>query len=829
MPAMNENIDYPAGQLARAFVTALTHEDRKTRRRADERAERWQRVLRGMADGTLTIGSRAPVAGLPAWVTPEVVRGGFATGTPAAGGPLADFEVAAARRAGIAPDRQALFLHHLTDAGLAELTARLDDGRYEIAVPEEAALLTVAYLIRVGDRAAALALLDEIGAYAGLLRFTPRPGSTAPPDPSVAHRLTVGEVRHQIAARPPNRAVDAMREALLVWNPFADELLEHWLRTVAGGRVGAVLDDGWYERGRELLARYERLAAEHRHCGKHRDPKENPAILLAALADAVRAGRGAVARPDAPAGCGGMPSSGSLAEHAGFVRTPASPTDGTARPESTAHSGDVVVPGLTARRYGLLRHAVESMVRRRGRPGSAEHTALRDRQAADAARPTRRSVAMLVAARLAELPQRSGTPDIEPLLRPVTEAESLRIGGAVAPVPAGTPVPEPVHRAVQRVLQAPIDTLIERGVVPSAEVLAELVPQIVAATTAAAYPDDALRRLMAAGYRAFRDRRSLLLVNLEHQVQLGELPWVRAVESRRRVDDIGRETARSVLVRLSELALHGFPGTILPNPLLQELKRLAEDAGMNVPFVEELAADIFQGTFSGKYLRAAQLADELLGDESLYARYYGIDYRAVRAIDDVRAGRFAARTSGGFAELCRRRAGSAADRPTVAAKGMVIEQAQILTTHNLAVLVGRIGAAPPAASAAGAEGAVTGWGALAERAFGTVCRLVGRIGADERPLAAVKDAAYAWRQTLFFLSLCGAAEQRAWADRADDEVGRLPAHVARRLAPVLFGLRHVIDGGSLDDGVAPRFTGWIAGRHWMLSTPPPGSGRPPVR
>jgi hypothetical protein len=93
--------EYPFGQLAKAFVTALTHEDAETRERAERRADRWLAVLDGMASGRLAIGSRTPVADLPAWVTPEVIRGGFATGSAAAGIPLEPWERIRAREAGV--------------------------------------------------------------------------------------------------------------------------------------------------------------------------------------------------------------------------------------------------------------------------------------------------------------------------------------------------------------------------------------------------------------------------------------------------------------------------------------------------------------------------------------------------------------------------------------------------------------------------------------------------------------------------------------------------------------------------------------------------------
>ncbi len=78
---------YPGGQLASAFRTAFGHEDAATRQRAEERLRTWRRELDGMSAGTLTVGSRTPVAGLPARATPQVVRGGFATGDAEAGGP----------------------------------------------------------------------------------------------------------------------------------------------------------------------------------------------------------------------------------------------------------------------------------------------------------------------------------------------------------------------------------------------------------------------------------------------------------------------------------------------------------------------------------------------------------------------------------------------------------------------------------------------------------------------------------------------------------------------------------------------------------------------
>lgn len=740
---------YPLGQLAKAFVTAVDHEDAETRRRADDRVGRWHQVLAGMAEGTLTIGSRTPLSGLPAWVTPEVLRGGFATGRPVASGPMRPHETELALRVGVPATRRALFAYHLTEPGLAELGDLLEHGRYRVEVPEEAALLVAAWLLRSGDRLGALSLLDTLSPLAARLRFAPVPSDTPAPDPQIVCRETVGDVRLRLVARGPNERVEAMNEALTVWNPFGDDLLALWMETMHDGRVAARTPHGWTERAAGLLDRYRILAAVHIRCAKYRKPKENIAILRAALEEVV------AARP------------------------------------------------LTPRHRGLLQRAVDAMLRRRGRPGSDQHTSLRTHQADQAARPTHHTLAGIVLARLAPLPQDTGVRSIDPLTQPVGQPEAQASG-----IPEGVQIPDPIRRIVLRALASTVEELIEHGVVPSAEVLARLVPQIAAAATAAVYPDPALRALMAANYRAFRNRRSLLLLNLEHQVRLDELPWVTAVAGVRRGDDATRRDSRATLRRLGQLTLDGFPATILPNPLIRELATLANEAGLQLPWVEELAADIFMGTFSAKFLQAAKLAATLLRG-SLYERYYGIDYEAILTIDDTRKRLLGARTSNTFDALCHDRAGGAGRGYSVAANGTVIEQAQILTTHNLATLAGAVDVAP-----------AVGWTELAGRSLHTVCRLVARVHGNPRPLSTIKGAAYAWRHLLFYLSMNGPDDQAAFVESGREQIRSQPQHVQVRLGPALAGLAHVTAGGVFGpggtDGDGRRFLGWAADRHWML-------------
>ncbi|MFN7973870.1 MAG: hypothetical protein U0166_16230 [Acidobacteriota bacterium] len=133
-------------------------------------------------------------------------------------------------------------------------------------------------------------------------------------------------------------------------------------------------------------------------------------------------------------------------------------------------------------------------------------------------------------------------------------------------------------------------------------------PPITARARGAAVADPELRRLLEALYVTFRGRRSLLLLDLERQVSLEELPWVAALAPCVGEGEASRATAGATLKRVARLALVSFPHTIVPNRLVKELRALASAAGKPLPFVEELAADIFMGEFSGTAGGAASCA-----------------------------------------------------------------------------------------------------------------------------------------------------------------------------------------------------------------------------
>jgi hypothetical protein len=225
----------------------------------------------------------------------------------------------------------------------------------------------------------------------------------------------------------------------------------------------------------------------------------------------------------------------------------------------------------------------------------------------------------------------------------------------------------------------------------SGETLARVLPQMISGLRAAGISDQALRQVYGAIYRAFRRRRSLLLLNLEKQVQIEELPWVEVIDRFRTEDLSSRELSRQALNEICVLTLTSFPHAILPNKLLQELRALVKGAELDIPLVDEVAADIFMGHFSDKFLESAKRAGGLL-DGTLYARYYDIDYVKVREIPAQKESEQPMTWWGtpvhpdAFAQLCAARAGVDLGSWDPATNGMIIEQQQIITTQNLAAL-----------------------------------------------------------------------------------------------------------------------------------------------
>lgn len=747
---MTVNPLYPLRQLERAIAGAGS----------PEKAARWQAVIAGLAGGTLTVGSRTPVAGTPAWVTLEVVHGGFATGRHLAETPLRDDE-----RALVPPgfplgegERERLNLWFLSDDGLAKLREALRAGTFRVEVPEDAALPVVAWLLGNGHDEAALDLVAELRPWLGRLRLAPVLGVPPRPSSALVHVATAGEVACGLREKKTPPRIAVMRETLGTWLPLLDRLVQLWCDTVEGDLPGLAREGGtstvtggwpcrrwpsdWTERRTAWLADYDAAASDPAAQRPQPQAKSTLARLRALLLRCE---------------------------------------DGSGQ--------------LTGRDVGWIRRLLADHNARHGAPGSAARTSLRAEQARVAGLPLHADVAHAVAGRLSQYPSDGGIPSADAVLEP-----------------ADREVPSLV-RKVERALEAPAEELVARGIIGSAEVLARVLPQITAQVVAADLGDTALSGLLAQAYAAFRRRRSLLLLNLESQVRFRELPWIAASQRACPAPDGGAAAgaaARQALEEVTLLAVSGFPQTIVPNPLVSEMTALVRQAGLDLPLVEEVAADIFMGTFTRKWRRAAAVASTAMAG-TLYARYYGLPSPGTWAGGDPEEGRVAS----DFAALCASRAAEArpgGNRGTdhrygigqVAVNGTIIEQGQILTTHNLAALVNGLALRDRVAPLAPG---------LADRAFDTALSLLyADRGNRHAQLQAVKNAAFAWRQGIYFLSLCDRPSQEHAVQRLLDTG---PGRQARQ---VIDGLAYAVAGGTFGpDGVAPgrpvrrRLLGWSSG------------------
>jgi len=718
-----------------------------------------------MLDGRLTIGSRTPVAKTPAWATLEVVKGGFATGGMAAAGIRLPHETGLFEKLGHANSRSRKLLndYYLTDDGAAELLAMLESGCYRIDVPEEGALLAVAYLTDEGKVDQAGAILDEIQPWFDKLRFYPRPADRPLHSGDNVFVKPVWTVMRNLEEMQTSYEVLKQREAIDVWARMTDRLVALFADSVAGDmptlddarKVGGGwpcqhYPDGWIARAHAFIDEFYKLRRTHSLCRKVDRKGENFRVLREML-------------------------------------------------EKVLYTPKMV----TGRDVGMVRRVLACVNSRRGLPGNERCVRLRETQRTIARTPTAAELGQAVARRLKEEPQDEGLAEVNPYLGAISAAESSEFG-----LPEGRSV-EFLRPKLNLALAAPAAKLIELGVITSAEVLGVTIPQITSQVAAAGFVDPKVRRLYGAIYQAFRNRRSLLLLNLESQVRLVELPWVKALSDAVDPDAVAQEHARRTLAEVCTLALSGFPHQILPNKLLRELDALAVSAGLKLPLVFEIAADIFQRSFEAKFLRSAQIAARLLKG-TLYERYYDIDWADVEGIDDLeRAWEKGPWTSKQFVNLCIMRSTGTKVGSWVAQNGTIIEQEQILTTHNLAILFADLGIRERV------EDRIVD---MSKACFEWICRRLVRMPAKyQLKLRIVKNAAYAWRQMVFFVSMLPEQEQRDFANWAVQRLSESPEKLRSAFAPVMAGLALAVDGGVVDAPPSSRvFLGWSTGGHWLI-------------
>ncbi|MGF6208686.1 hypothetical protein ABH906_004692 [Pseudomonas frederiksbergensis] len=759
------NTGYAVFQLSRALTASGLDTEAKTLKRI----ERWQQVVEHMVRGTAQFGSRTPLVDVPEWVTLEVVTGGFATGQHLAGGALTEHErQLAASIPGIRPGFERLDLNawHLTDEGIESLQARLVNSDYRVDVPEEAALLTVAWLLGQQRSEAARELIESIAPFFEQLRFFPMESDGLPLTAAHVQIYDVGDIKQLLSQLPAQPRLALQKHVVTTRLPFYDAAISLFLLTYQDDWPCRQYPEGWLEQANTLSSRFDTTCGTDNLTGEPFRDRVGELYALLKLCS----------------------------------RDPAS---------------------LTGRQVGRIRRIVNDFVSKHGHPESEGHLQSRATQRHHVAAPEHHLIAKAVAERLTDYPSSEGISDFSPLLEPITHGEAKAYT-----LITGVAIPLAVRRRLERCRKGTIADLIEQGVITSGDTVARVLPTLTAEICSAGFRDTTLRALSIATYRAFRRRRSLLLLNLQSQVKLSELPWVAAVEVDRVADAAAAEGARQALIESSATTLSAFPQAILANKLLQEFGSLAVTAKLDLPFVEEVAADIFMGAFSNKFVEAARRAASLIGG-SLYARYYDIDANQLATLPDKpkpkrrKVSWRHSGTSDALATLCAQRANVPLGEWHSATNGRIIEQQQILTTQNLALLFGELGLKTLLHHRLGT---------LALECFQWICRRQQlKIKFYHSRLVMLKNTAYAWRQMVFYLSMLDDAERGSAINRIEAHFAAQPAAFRARFLPAMIGLRVAASGLPLtlsrqkSEG-AQVFLGWTSERHWLL--PPPTNDKP---
>lgn len=774
-PLAGANAGYAAFQLAKALETSQTGGDAETQERASQRANKWKTVLENILFGRVKYGSKTPVKDMPSWVTLEVLTGGFATGELPAGGPLRAHEQAMLRRLPTPPageERRAINTYFLSEAGFTELRHWLYSGQYKVEIPEEGALLVVVWLVEKGHIEKAKALLQVIAPYFSQLRFYPVWDEVSPVGgdrvrDNRVHIETVESTIQRIEKIAPNQRILAQKEAVEIWLPLYDRLVALWLE-VNLDWLALRYPEGWKKRATAWIKEYKQLREQHSLSAKMARSGHHSTQLRQLLEKCVQ-------------------------------------------PQASLSKRDV----------DRIQFILEQYQAKRGTPTSQRCIEARHQQKADVNAPMFYQIAPVVTSRLSARPLESGLDDIQPFVAPVSETEADRFD-----LPVGVSIPQTIQRKVERCLNETVDVLVENGLITSGEVLASVLPQVTADIRALGIADTTLRRLYARIYRAFRQRRSLLLLTLEKQVQLEDLPWIAAVESFHNDRTSSQAIAKQTLTEIVTLTLSAFPHAIIPNKLVQELRALAKTAQIKLPLVDELAADIFIGQLSETFISATLQAASVL-EGSLYETYYSIDYAAIRqnfqAEAEPLSDKAREKRSNDFTNLCVKRAGAAQGIRSIAVRGMIIEQQQILTTQNLAVLFKSLPLTQPLSNHLRL---------MVEQCFQWIHqRQQMKVDDWHARLVAIKNSAYAWRQMIFFLSLLPKAEIDDCLHWMNNYLGEQADDFEYRFRPAMNGLmlsrnlyeedilskdKDWSDSSLARENNAKRFLGWSSAKHWLM-------------
>jgi len=459
-------------------------------------------------------------------------------------------------------------------------------------------------------------------------------------------------------------------------------------------------------------------------------------------------------------------------------------------------------PELCERNHKDIAQAINRYLRKHGVTNSMERQNARELQLQQCRAPEHRYIRKVLTERLSKLEQIKGISNLEEVTQNTTVSEICN-----GKVPEDTTIPSYLIKKLGRAKIDSIDNLIEAGVISSGDTIAEILPQISGDVLSGAFSEEYLKMLYKKIYVSFRKRRSLLLLNLESQVKIEELPWLKILNQYSDVRSDFRMATKCVLKEMSEIALFNFPQAIIPNKLLQELRSLIKRANAEIPLVDEVAADIFMGRFSPKFAKSAFIAGVQL-QGSLYEKYYALDYSVILEACAPVNSTFSDRQAENFSNICNKRESNSSSYDwNVAANGVVIERQQIITTQNLAQLFSLFEWKKDSENEI--EEAI-------KKCFVWICkRQQIKLNDYHAKLVMIKNTAYAWRQMVFFLSQLDREKQNEIGEFLYEHLYQQSALFSKMFEPIVTRLVDLVKGKS------PRndyiFTGWTVGTHYLLA------------
>lgn len=167
-----------------------------------------------------------------------------------------------------------------------------------------------------------------------------------------------------------------------------------------------------------------------------------------------------------------------------------------------------------------------------------------------------------------------------------------------------------------------------------------------------------------------------------------------------------------------------------------------------------------------------------------------------------------------FVRLCAARAGVELGRWHPATNGMIVEQQQILTSQNLAVLFANLQL--DSALRDQLDG-------LARRCFMWICqRQQMKVARRHARLIQIKNTAYAWRQMIFYLALLPRPMATEFLRWAEEHLSHQTEAFQQQFRPAWVGLVLAAEGHPLDSQAAKqagakRFLGWTNTEHWLMA------------